>query len=73
MAYTEKQLRIKRQNRQMMLRELHPDWNGEMIYFELQRKWGIPRKTAERDWKILRAEMAERAKAEQEGGNDETA
>lgn len=68
MAYNRKQLIINRRNEQIKLRERHPDWSGEQIYFELQRKHKITRITAERDWKAIRAERAKQA--EQEGGND---
>lgn len=68
MAYNREHI-IKRQNRQIAVRELHPEWSSEQVFFELQRKWGITRRTALRDWQSIREE-AERAKAEQEGGDD---
>lgn len=68
MAYNRKQLITNRRNEQIKLRERHPDWSGEQIYFELQRKHKITRITAERDWKAIRDERAKQA--EQEGGDD---
>lgn len=71
MKYTTEQIRIRRQNRQIAVREMHPDWTGKQVYAFLKRKWGIPEGSAMRDWRTLKVEMAERAKqAEQEGGND---
>lgn len=57
MKYTVDQLRIRRQNRQIAVREMHPEWNSEEVYKELNRKWGIPRTTAIRDWATIRAEQ----------------
>lgn len=57
MKYTIYQLRIRRQNRQIAVRVMHPEWDSEAIYRELKRKWGIPRGTAIRDWATIRAEQ----------------
>ena len=69
MKYTTEQLRLRRQNRQIAVREMHPEWDSETVYRELKRKWGIPRGSAIRDWYTIRAEMAQ-ASEEQ---NNETA